>query len=154
MQNNVTLTPKEVLLDSWGPVCEPPFLRLPAGPHESPVTAICQALQFGFGTFGLHPLGPLGAITGAGRRIGSREGFSCLVGGGGGRRTMGRDSGLVGGSRTIGEATSGRIESPHETIGGRVVGGIIGGLEGRATFRLELFGGAGEGTTLGAASTA
>lgn len=108
----------------------------------------------GFGTFGFHPLGPLGASTGAGLHIGSREGFSCPVGGGGGRRTIGRDSGVVGGSRRIGEASSGRAGAPQETIDGRVVGRIIGRLEGRATFGLELFRGTGEGTNLGAASTA
>lgn len=103
----------------------------------------------GFGTFGLHPLGPLGASTGAGLPIGSREGFSCLVGGGGGggRRTIGRDSGFAGGSRTIGEATSGRAGPPHETMDGRVVGRIIG--LGSSCLKER-----GEGTTLGAASTA
>lgn len=101
----------------------------------------------GFGAFGLHPLGPLGAFTGARLPIGSREWFSCLVGGGGGRRTIGRDSAFVGGSRTIGDATSGGAGLPPETIGGRVVSGIIGGLEGRVTFGLELFEGTGEGTT-------
>lgn len=107
----------------------------------------CQALHVGIGTFGLHHLATLGASTGAGLPIGSCDGFSCLVGGDGRRRTIGRDSGFVGGSRTIGDP-----RTPHETIDGRVVGRIIGRLEGRATSGLELFRGTGEETTLCAAS--
>lgn len=69
---------------------------------------------------------------------------------------MGRDSGLAGGSRTIGEGSSGRTESPDERIDGRLDGRIFGELGGRVTFGLcgERFEGAREGTTLGAASTA
>ena len=62
---------------------------------------------------------------------------------------------MAGGIRTIGEANSGRIGPPDESIDGRVDGGLFRDLEQRVTFGLcrELFEGA-EGTTLGAESTA
>lgn len=86
----------------------------------------CSGPSGHFGTFGLRPFGPLGAVAGGALRFGSCEGCSCHGGGGDGRPAMGRDFGLAEGSRTIGEGTSGLIGSPGETMNGRVVGRVLG----------------------------
>lgn len=79
----------------------------------------------------------MGAFGGGAQPVGSREGVSCIRGGGGGRRTMGRwEYMLAGGSRTIGELSSGLTAPPDETrVGRRVACAAFGELEeGRVTF--------------------
>ena len=80
------INPKDCCSRPSVPFCGFPFLL-----YSARASRYCPLSVYSgrFDAFGHQSLGPLGAFAGGSLRGGSREKFSCLGGGGGGRRTMG-----------------------------------------------------------------